>query len=151
MKIGKIRIFISLFFVVISMFLSPLYVEAKTNLYLNQMATKVMEPPTTNENTNVCESDAILGNVNCTDSVAWLLQKVLNYIKILGPTIAIALGSIDYVKAIVASEEDNMRKTQAKFIKRIVAAMALFFIPLIVQILLGLFGITGTDATGGLS
>ena len=84
----------------------------------------------------------ILGSVQDEESVAWLLQKILNYIKILGPSLAIALGTIDFVKAIVTSDEKSMKETQKKFVNRLIAAFLLFFVPLIVQVLLNLFGFT---------
>ena len=37
-----------------------------------------------------------------------------------------------------------------KFLKRIIAAVALFFVPLLTQVLLGLFGITSDNASCGL-
>lgn len=95
------------------------------------------------------QNTGILGSVNDENSVAWLLQQILNYIKIIGPSIAIVLGSIDFIKAIIASDEENMKKTQKKFINRLVAAALLFFVPLLVQIMLSLFGFT-TDVTCGL-
>lgn len=101
-------------------------------------------------NCNGDEDTSILGNVNDEESVAWLLQKLLNYIKILGPSIAIVLGSIDFIKAIVASDEENMKKTQKKFMNRLIAAFMLFFVPLLVEILLSLFGFT-TNVTCGLN
>lgn len=97
---------------------------------------------------NNCSS--ILGDVNDENSVAWLVQRLLNYVKILGPTIAIIMGSIDFGKAIVLSDEENMKKAQGRFIKRIIAAIALFFVPLLVQVLLGMFGITSNNASCGL-
>ena len=97
-----------------------------------------------------CNGDnSLLGNVNDEKSVAWLLQKLLNYIKILGPSIAIVLGSLDFIKAIVSSDEENMKKTQKRFVNRLIAAALLFLIPLIVELLLGLFGFT-TNVTCGL-
>ena len=97
-----------------------------------------------------CNGDnSLLGNVNDEKSVAWLLQKLLNYIKILGPSIAIVLGSLDFIKAIVSSDEENMKKTQKRFVNILIAAALLFFIPLIVELLLGLFGFT-TNVTCGL-
>lgn len=90
----------------------------------------------------------ILGSVQDEESVAWLLQKILNYIKILGPSLAIALGTIDFVKAIVASDEKSMKETQKKFVNRLIAAFLLFFVPLIVQVLLNLFGFTTNIACG---
>lgn len=93
---------------------------------------------------------SILGDVNDEESVAWLVQRILNYVKILGPTIAIILGSVDFGKAIITSDEENMKKAQNRFIKRIIAAIALFFVPLLTQVLLGLFGITSDNASCGL-
>ena len=90
----------------------------------------------------------ILGSVQDEESVAWLLQKILNYIKILGPSLAIALGTIDFVKAIVTSDEKSMKETQKKFVNRLIAAFLLFFVPLIVQGLLNLFGFTTNIACG---
>ena len=90
----------------------------------------------------------ILGSVQDEESVAWLLQKILNYIKILGPSLAIALGTIDFVKAIVTSDEKSMKETQKKFVNRLIAALLLFFVPLIVQVLLNLFGFTTNIACG---
>lgn len=95
-------------------------------------------------------SSGILGDVNDEESTAWLIQKLLNYLKILGPTIALILGSLDMGKAIVTSDDENMKKAQSRFIKRILAAVLLFFIPLFTQVLLGLFGITSDNATCGL-
>ena len=71
--------------------------------------------------------------------------------KILGPTIAIVFGTLDFTKAIVASDEEKMKKAQSSFVKRLIAALLLFFVPIIVELLLGIFGITGISATGGLS
>ena len=83
------------------------------------------------------ECSAILGDVNNEESTAWLINKILNYIKILGPILALVLGSVDFAKAIVVSDEDNMRKVRSKFVKRIIAAMCIFFVPLLsVEIIL---------------
>lgn len=96
-------------------------------------------------------SNTILGDVNDDKSVAWLIQKILNYIKIIGPSIAVILSAIDFTKTIISSDDESMKKAQDRFVKRMIAAMLLFFVPLIVSILLGLFGFTSNDATCGLN
>lgn len=88
--------------------------------------------------------NSILGDASDTDSVAWLLQEILNYIKILGPILVIVLSGIDFAKAIVVSDEENMRKTQKKFIIRLLAAALLFLLPNLVTVLLEIFGITSS-------
>ncbi len=92
-------------------------------------------------------NNAIFGDVSDSTSTAWLIQKVLNYIKVLGPTIAVVLGSIDMVKAIITSDDENMKKAQSKFVKRLIAAAALFFVPTITSILLSIFGLTTNSAS----
>lgn len=145
----KIKLIISLFLTVILLGATPSYVKAESNdLKIDKAPVQVLAKANTNGVT--CDR-AILGCVDDESSVAWLLQKILNYIKILGPTLAIILGTIDFIKAIITPDDENMKKTENRFIKRIIAAILLFFIPLIVQIALSFLGITGVAATGGLS
>lgn len=96
-----------------------------------------------------CTSSAVLGDVNCECSIAWLLQKILNYMRIIGPTIAIILSSLDFAKSIIASDDDSFNKAKKKFVKRLILALFLFLIPTLVSVILGLFGIT-SNVTGGL-
>lgn len=96
-----------------------------------------------------CGDNGLLGNVNDEDSVAWLLQKILNYLKIIGPFIVVVMSGIDFAKVIVTSDDDSMKKAQKKLIIRLLLAGSLFFLPQIVIALLDIFGIT-SDATCGL-
>lgn len=138
----KISVIISLFFAFTVVF--PMQVEARNiDSHINYITIKSMD------NKMECTGDeGILGDVNDEDSVAWLLQKILNYMKILGPTITIILGSIDFTKAIITSDEESMKKSQKKFINRLLSALALFFVPLLVQIMLDLFDITSNVTCG---
>ena len=85
----------------------------------------------------------LLGNPNDENSVAWLLQKILNYIKIIGPLLVIVLSSIDFAKVIVTNDDDALSKAGKKLGIRLVLAAALFFIPVLATVLLDVFGITG--------
>ncbi len=92
----------------------------------------------------------ILGDPNDENSVAWLLQQILNYIKVLGPLLVIVLSAIDFIKVIIQSDDESMAKAQKKLIIRLLLAAALFFIPTLVTVLLNIFGIT-SDPLCGLS
>ena len=82
-------------------------------------------------------------------SFGWLLQKLLNYIKIAGPILVVLLSALDFIKAVASSEEDAFKKAQSKLVIRLVAALALFLVPTFVELLLGLInGIN--DPTCGL-
>lgn len=72
-------------------------------------------------------------------SVGWILQRILNYIKIFGPIAVILLSAIDFIKAIMSSDEKVMQSVQSKFIIRLIAAIALFLIPFIVELILNIF------------
>ena len=88
------------------------------------------------------ECNALLGDKKNTESVAWLVQKLLDYLKILGPILVVILSSVDFATAIVSGNDDTMKKAQKKLITRLIAAVLLFLIPTVVQILLDVFGMT---------
>lgn len=94
-----------------------------------------------------CDS-SLLGNPNDPDSVAWLLQTLLNYIKVLGPILVIVLSSVDFLKVIIKSDDDAMQTAGKKLGYRLILAALLFFIPTIVEVLLGIFGITSDPTCG---
>lgn len=95
------------------------------------------------------DCNSLLGSTQDEESVAWLLQQLLNYVKILGPILVVILSSLDFAKAIVASDDDNMKKSERKLMIRLILAVALFLIPTLVSVLLNVFGIT-TDQICGL-
>lgn len=96
-----------------------------------------------------CEGgNSILGDPEDEDSVAWLLQQALNYIKIIGPILVVILSSIDFAQVIIKSDEDAMKKAQKKLITRLILAACLFFIPTLVQVMLDIFGITSSPTCG---
>lgn len=160
----KRAIFVS-FIAVIMMLLVPIRANATTinnnidgifnNIYLLEKegitSTEEMEDWMDEYNQEqTCEgSGSILGDPEDEDSVAWLLQQVLNYIKVLGPILVVVLSSIDFAQVIVKSDDDAMKKAQKKLFTRLILAACLFFIPTLVQALLELFGIMG-DPTCGL-
>lgn len=85
---------------------------------------------------------AVLGDVGCEESVAWLLQKIFNYVKIIGPILVVILSSFDFITVIVKSDDEAMGKATKKLTTRLILAALLFFIPTLVQVLLDLFGLT---------
>lgn len=102
------------------------------------------------DQTQNCGETGLLGNVNDENSVAWLLQRILNYLKIIGPMIVVVMSGVDFAKVIVTSDDEGMKKAQKKLITRLLLAASLFFLPELVVALLDIFGIT-SDATCGLT
>lgn len=62
-----------------------------------------------------------------------------NILRIIVPLALIILGSMDLIKGIMAQKEDEIKKGQQIFIKRLVAAILIFFVFAIVKFLLGIF------------
>lgn len=72
-----------------------------------------------------------------------VVKSVLTIIQIAVPILLIIIGSIDLMKAVMAGKEDEIKKAQGTFIKRAIAAVIVFFIPLIVSIVIGLLPVPG--------
>ena len=94
-------------------------------------------------------SNSLLGDTEDPDSVAWLVQHIFNFIKVIGPILVVLLSSIDFTKVIVKSDDEAMAKAQKKLILRLILAAALFVIPTIVEVILDVFGMT-TNGTCGI-
>lgn len=74
--------------------------------------------------------------------LGWLLNMILNYIRIIGPVLVVLLSAIDFIKAVIGTDEKAMKEAQSKLIIRLVAAIALFLVPTLVQLLLSFINAT---------
>ena len=128
------------------MFVSPVNTMALENNNIN-----IVENTSSNALTNtinIASGETILGDPTDEDSVAWLVYLVLNIIKIAGPILVILLSSVDFILVIVKSDNDAFAKAQKKLITRLVLAILLFLVPVVVQVILEVFGITGSTIPG---
>lgn len=57
------------------------------------------------------------------------LQKIFNAIKVVVPILVIVFSSLDFAKAIFGGSEDDVKKSQVKFIKRLIVAFIFFLLP----------------------
>lgn len=98
---------------------------------------------------NVDENcDAIFGDPNKEDSVAYFLKQIFSIIKFIGPILAMVLVTFDFVKAVASSDKDALIKAGKNAAKRIVFALLLFIIPSLIDGLFGMFGFYGTCGIG---
>lgn len=72
------------------------------------------------------------------------IQEVLSWVKIVIPVLLILLGTIDFVKAIVAKDDDQMKKAQSDFVKRLIIGVTIFFVPMILRFILNIAGYGGS-------
>ena len=77
--------------------------------------------------------------VSCSgiDKIPAMLPKIISIvyllIQIAVPIVLVILGTIDLAKAVVAQKEDEMKKAQQIFFKRLIAAVLVFFVFTIVK------------------
>ena len=74
-------------------------------------------------------------------------MTILNYVRVIGPIAVILLSALDFIKAIMSSDEKAMKQAQSKLIIRLVAALALFLIPTLVSLLLSFINATNCANT----
>lgn len=78
-----------------------------------------------------------------------ILNNAYNLLKIGTPLILVVMGIVDFARAVIGSNEDDIKKKQRKFIKRIAAAVLVFLSLAIVQWVFGILASAGfIDARG---
>lgn len=80
----------------------------------------------------------------CTSEAGYrlfgLAGYALNIIQIAVPIILIVMGTIDFVKALVAQKDDQMKKAQSTLIKRVIIGVVIFFVPMVIKFVVGMLG-----------
>lgn len=124
-------------------------VAAKKTTTTNGKTTTVNNKKSEFENNEmICEGDganAILGSTEDPNSVAWLIQEIMNYLKVIGPFLILILSSIEFVRAILTSDDESLAKAQKNLITRLILAAALFLLPDLIMVVLNVFGITTNE------
>ena len=94
--------------------------------------------------------DACIGYLDANGAgipakLAFIVQLAIKIIQIGVPILLIIWGMLDLGKAVMAQKEEEIKKGQNTFIKRLVAAVIVFFIITIVKLVVNLF--SGEDTT----
>ncbi len=71
------------------------------------------------------------------------VQDIFTVLKFLAPLLVIVLSTIDYIKAITAQNADEMKKANGRFVKRLIAGVAIFLLPFLLDFLFEIFGLYG--------
>lgn len=74
-----------------------------------------------------------------------IITLIINLIKIVIPIALVILGMLDLGKAVMSQKEDDIKKGQSTFIKRLIAAVVMFLIVFVVQLVMGYFIPGGND------
>ena len=74
-----------------------------------------------------------------------IISLIVNLIKIGVPVLLIIFGMLDLGKAVMAQKEDEIKKSQQMFLKRVLSAALVFFVVMIVQVVFNLVGGTQSN------
>ena len=80
----------------------------------------------------------LFGNASDENSLAYMINLILGYVRVIVPILVIVFGLFDLAKAVIASKEDDMKKAQTTFIKRVIIGVVVFFVPLVVNLVMDL-------------
>lgn len=119
-----------------------------TNEQRNAYLKGVADPDSKKDSEKVSEAEAKkilkgeMKSTNCKellgDDLVEILQSLVDIVKVAVPILLIALGTLDFGKAIFSSDDNEMKKAQSKFMKRLLAAAAIFLVPSLLGVLLNL-------------
>ena len=75
----------------------------------------------------------------CSDlwPIISLIKKIITIVEIGIPIILILLGVFDLGKAVTAAKEDEIKSAQKLLFKRVIYAVAIFFVVLLVRVIFG--------------
>lgn len=72
------------------------------------------------------------------DEAIILINNIMKWVRIIVPILLIVFGMIDFSGAVFGSKEEDMKKARDRFIKRIVAAVIVFIVPIFINLILEL-------------
>ena len=81
-----------------------------------------------------CNGVGGLGKISIDQRIPDTVHTIILVIQIAVPVVLVILGMLDLFKGITAQKEDEIKKAQQIFIKRLLAAALVFFVVAIVKI-----------------
>ena len=102
------------------------------------------ETATLLDNNKKCKTDGInLNNKVTCGNIGTFHKKIpeitswlITVVEVLVPVILVIMGMIDFVKGLVSQKEDEIRKGQQVFIKRLITGIIIFFIVVFVKLII---------------
>ncbi len=80
----------------------------------------------------------MMGELKVEDKIINVVHTVVLVIQMVVPILLVIFGLLDLAKGVMAQKEDEIKKGQQTFIKRIVAAVIVFFAIAITRMIIGL-------------
>ena len=114
--------------------------NSSDNDYVNNVVERAKEREKDIEGEDVKGCEGLIG-----ENTLKLLNLALNFLMIIGPIIALVLGTYDLVMAMASGEDDAKKKGIKKMKDRLIASALLLLVPYIIKLILNIAGRGGTD------
>ncbi len=85
----------------------------------------------------------ITGDIDCSifnGDFGKILKQVLDITRFAGPVLTIVLSIMDYIKALASQSQEDIKKANGRFIKRLIISVLIFIVPTLLEILLNWAG-----------
>lgn len=90
--------------------------------------------------TLIASCEGFLGSKTVNTDPAYYLNMALKVMKYMGIILAIVFSTIDFIKAITSQDKDLLKKATTTSVKRALYAVLIFFLPTLINFVLGLIG-----------
>ncbi len=70
-----------------------------------------------------------------------ILSEIYRLVEIATPILTILLITVDMVKAVIAQDDNEMKKSQERSVKRLIIGLAIFLIPTVLDAILKIAGL----------
>lgn len=77
-------------------------------------------------------------NLKFDSNLPNITSTIVTVIEIAVPIILVIFGMLDLGKAVIAQKEDDIKKGQQTFVKRLIAAIIVFLVVFVVKLVIGL-------------
>lgn len=88
----------------------------------------------------------VCGDNSIPAPVPPITRVIVLVLQIVLPLVIIIMGSVDFLKAVVAADQDKIKKTQNQFIKRLGAGAIFFFVIVVVKFAISLTADSSQEA-----
>lgn len=142
-EIGVIKVRKKIIFLVITFmfaFLFSFSVNASVIDNNISLGSDILKPI---EITNQDKCETILGPFDEEDAPAYWIKWALNTIEYIAIIALLVFVTLDFIKALASNDKDALKKAGTNAIRRFIYCVIIFFIPIVVEIILELFGIAG--------
>ena len=126
------------------------YPEGVSNVSSGCYGTEISNKNNSNSSKQkISKNNVSCGNIGSINKkIPELTSWIITIAQIVVPVILVIFGVIDFVKAIVSQKEDEIKKGQQIFIKRLITGILIFFVVVIVKFVVSL--LAGENESGNI-